>query len=700
MMNNAMTCRKPEIHRLILIVLVMSFAILALAYAPGRTDDLIHDRMAYGEHPEFDWHSNLVGWLSYFDGLVAGLPDIGFRASIISGIRFDETADTLMMIARIDRNDLSKFYIGYTEVPPDFSSYSHNNITFGIFVDSTGTLCPSWDAGNEGHWSAALPEGIYDMRIMIDRISSEMTFDFDSVSVFDAPLSGFDPPVLSITESVELADILHIQMNLYNQFSAVFDVWSVKPTPALLMIHHPQDMVVMEGDTIEFDISADYDGENELEWHFEDPRFLRDDNTYRWITRDGNGGLYSAVLSVTDGRVLDSMTVRYAVTQTYDSSLTHDRLNGLPGSPYGWVNINEAFWYTTLDGYLRGTDDISWTSAAITTREETLDEIRSWVFRVDVGFGREYAIGLTGTPPDRHDGRHGNLALGLLIDGGKVSRAWYSSTTQFTGTVLPKGLYDFRITWDPATAEARFEAVPVMEWSDSLSTFSGAVWTTWADGRLDAPAWIQASVIAGAPRIYDLWSYSPHDGPRIVEEYAAGAHPSEIKLSWTVTELAGAGEFVILRCPDAIEGCRELMRIPVIDGVTVYGYDDEDVAPGSTHNYRVYLDRGLGMEILFETGLMEVPVVPASLFQNYPNPFNPGTRIGWYMPSASRIRITVFDVAGRPVKLLVDRDFPAGVNSVDWDGTGNGGDAAASGVYFYHIEAGTFSESKKMILLR
>ena len=147
-------------------------------------------------------------------------------------------------------------------------------------------------------------------------------------------------------------------------------------------------------------------------------------------------------------------------------------------------------------------------------------------------------------------------------------------------------------------------------------------------------------------------------------------------------------------------GCRELMRIPVIDGIAVYVYDDEDVAPGSVHNYRVYLDRGLGMEMLFETGELEVPVVPASLFQNHPNPLNPGTTIGWYLPSASRVRITIYDLAGRPVRHLVDDQFEAGVNSTDWDGTRDAGDAAVSGVYFYRIEAGQFTDSKKMVILR
>jgi len=677
-------------------------AVISLTCAQALAQgDLIHDRMAYGEHPEFRWRSSLVGWLSYMDGYASGLPGSDFRSAIISGIRFDETADTVIVITRINRNALSKFCVGYTGVPPDFSDYAIGKITCGIFVDSTGALSPSWDAGNEGFWSAALPEGIYDLRVTIDRTAPGIIFDIDAAPAFDSPLSAFDPPLLSLPADIEPYDILHIQMNLYNEYSAVYDVWSTKPTPSILMINQPRDMIVMEGDTVEFRTSAQYDGEKELEWYLDDPRFERDGDTWRWGTRDGDGGLYAATLGVTDGHLLDTMTVRYAVTQIYDPELGHDRMNGLPGSPYGWIVFNEAFWYTSLDGYLRGTDIVSWTSAALATLEERLDGIRSWVFRIHAGGGREYALGLTETPPSRHDGRHGNLSLGLLIEGnGKVSPAWYSANTQFKGTVLEEGLYDIRITWDPAVDEARFEAVPVAAWPDSLSSFSGAVWTTWADGDLDAPAWIQVSVIGGAPRVYDLWSYVPRDGPPIVTEYAAEALPGWIELTWSVSDPGGRGEFVIVRCPGVLEGCRELVRIPLIEGMTVYGYHDTDVAPGSMHDYRVYIDRGLGMEPLFEACGIEVPVAPARLFQNYPNPFNPGTRIRWYQPSRSRVRILIYDIAGRPVRLLVDDLFKAGFNSVVWDGARESGEAASSGVYFCRIEAGPFSSSRKMVLLR
>jgi flagellar hook assembly protein FlgD len=64
------------------------------------------------------------------------------------------------------------------------------------------------------------------------------------------------------------------------------------------------------------------------------------------------------------------------------------------------------------------------------------------------------------------------------------------------------------------------------------------------------------------------------------------------------------------------------------------------------------------------------------------------------------VRITIFDAAGRRVRLLIDEKYEAGENSVEWDGTLDGGGAAASGVYFYRIEAGSLDEARKMVLLR
>jgi M6 family metalloprotease-like protein len=88
------------------------------------------------------------------------------------------------------------------------------------------------------------------------------------------------------------------------------------------------------------------------------------------------------------------------------------------------------------------------------------------------------------------------------------------------------------------------------------------------------------------------------------------------------------------------------------------------------------------------------------LHSNYPNPFNPTTRIEFALPSASQVRIEVFNIMGQKITTLIDSDLEAGYHSVEWNGTDNSGQAVASGIYFYRLTTDNFVDSKRMILLK
>lgn len=89
--------------------------------------------------------------------------------------------------------------------------------------------------------------------------------------------------------------------------------------------------------------------------------------------------------------------------------------------------------------------------------------------------------------------------------------------------------------------------------------------------------------------------------------------------------------------------------------------------------------------------------VPASfrLDQNYPNPFNPVTTISFTLPSKSFVSLKVFDALGKEVSILVSQELPGGTYSTKWNAGG-----LPSGVYFYRLQAGSFTETKKLVLLR
>jgi hypothetical protein len=106
--------------------------------------------------------------------------------------------------------------------------------------------------------------------------------------------------------------------------------------------------------------------------------------------------------------------------------------------------------------------------------------------------------------------------------------------------------------------------------------------------------------------------------------------------------------------------------------------------------------------VLKETGVSfgataEDRVVPSaySLDQNYPNPFNPSTMLRYALPEPARVVLEVYDIAGREVQTLVEGDKPAGVHEVLFDAR-----HLASGIYLYRLRAGSFTQVRKMTLLK
>ena len=91
---------------------------------------------------------------------------------------------------------------------------------------------------------------------------------------------------------------------------------------------------------------------------------------------------------------------------------------------------------------------------------------------------------------------------------------------------------------------------------------------------------------------------------------------------------------------------------------------------------------------------------PARLKQNFPNPFNPVTVIRFELSVPNWIGLQVFAVDGRRIVSLVDEHMTAGNHEIVWDGRDSFGKRAASGTYFYQLDAGEYSETKRMVLMK
>jgi len=169
----------------------------------------------------------------------------------------------------------------------------------------------------------------------------------------------------------------------------------------------------------------------------------------------------------------------------------------------------------------------------------------------------------------------------------------------------------------------------------------------------------------------------------------------EVNVENDEIRVAGAGPF-----PDGQDGVFATLRFTVNENF------DEDETTVSLTNLRwneetILVD--VTSTILTNTlSVGTISNIPStfSLRQNYPNPFNPTTTLRYDLPEDANVRITVYDLLGRQIINLVNEDVTAGYRSAIWNGTDAYGKPVSSGMYIYQIQAGSFVQSKKMLLLK
>jgi hypothetical protein len=159
-------------------------------------------------------------------------------------------------------------------------------------------------------------------------------------------------------------------------------------------------------------------------------------------------------------------------------------------------------------------------------------------------------------------------------------------------------------------------------------------------------------------------------------------------------------------------------EVTVVDNTSPLGtwtnYTVSAVSPAGTASVRAYVlfvqpttmngaawVDDLVLQSANATGIGDEPTAfAAELLQNVPNPFNPTTAISFTLPKAGNAKLEIFDAAGQSVSVLFDGIGKSGLNTVSWNGTNASGNKVASGAYFYKLTAGTFQDTKKMILLK
>jgi hypothetical protein len=107
---------------------------------------------------------------------------------------------------------------------------------------------------------------------------------------------------------------------------------------------------------------------------------------------------------------------------------------------------------------------------------------------------------------------------------------------------------------------------------------------------------------------------------------------------------------------------------------------------------------------IYNTGITGVkstePPAKFSLSQNFPNPFNPETKISFTLTERKNVSIKIFNIQGELVKTLLTTEFQLGDHEVVWNGENEFAQQQPTGIYFYEMRSGSYSQAKKMILLR
>jgi hypothetical protein len=185
------------------------------------------------------------------------------------------------------------------------------------------------------------------------------------------------------------------------------------------------------------------------------------------------------------------------------------------------------------------------------------------------------------------------------------------------------------------------------------------------------------------------------------------------KITWTIPNVPLAGTY------DIVFGFRLFYDTPKEQYINVNGARVDTIRfEGSTITWlekgtTVNLNQGsntIQMELYWGwmyldylavpstiTDVEEIKNVPSDYYlaQNYPNPFNPVTNIVYTLPAAEKVLLKVYDVLGREIKILINEEQTAGLHSISFDAS-----KLSSGVYYYRLEAGNYSQVHKMVYLK
>ncbi len=186
---------------------------------------------------------------------------------------------------------------------------------------------------------------------------------------------------------------------------------------------------------------------------------------------------------------------------------------------------------------------------------------------------------------------------------------------------------------------------------------------------------------------------------------AASTGSAAVVLNWeTATEVNNYG-FEIERAVTSTSSVTEWEKVGFVEGhgnsnsPKNYTFTDNSTPLNvSTVSYRlkqIDIDGNYKYSDVVEINIENELPTKFELFQNYPNPFNPSTTISFALPKSGFVTLKVYNAIGEEIEELVNREMNAGIQNINFDATN-----LSSGIYFFKLQSGSFSETKKMILIK
>jgi hypothetical protein len=237
----------------------------------------------------------------------------------------------------------------------------------------------------------------------------------------------------------------------------------------------------------------------------------------------------------------------------------------------------------------------------------------------------------------------------------------------------------------------------------TAATASFVVVATGSNGTAQVSASIGGAQLAGSPASIVFSEQVPVE----LSSFGGELLGKQVMLNWTTASQTNNAGWRVLRSTDgeAYEPVSELLSgAGTSDALLSYSFVDASLPAAEQVLYlleQVDLDGTVSRSAPVAVYLGARFLLPTEFAINaFPNPFNPSTTVSYDLPEAAAVTVVVYDALGQEVRRLVSDQKEAGRYQVQWDARDNLGRSVGSGVYIAKIEAGTFTASQKMLLLK